>query len=217
VISRLVDLWAARRVAIIGVAGIAATLALIGALIWPLTDLLAAHDVGVIAGAARTGQMQVAREAVRTQLLTVAAGIFVAGTLWFTAQNYRLARQGHVTDRYTKAIEHLGADKLDIRIGAVYALERIARDSAADHPTVMEVLAAFVREHSREPWPPPDPSGTAADPAERRTRPDLEAAMTVIGRRNIRHDTTVIDISRAQLIWVYLPAAKPRARGSARR
>ena len=61
-----------------------------------------------------------------------------------------------MTDRYTKAIEQLGSDKLDVRIGGIYALERMARDSAKDHPTVMEVLTAFIREHSREPWPPID-------------------------------------------------------------
>ena len=67
-----------------------------------------------------------------------------------------------MTDRYTKAIEQLGSDKLDVRIGGIFALERIARDSARDHPTVMEVLAAFIREHSHEQWPPPDsgPPGT---------------------------------------------------------
>ncbi|MGH3218423.1 MAG: hypothetical protein ACRDPY_06785 [Streptosporangiaceae bacterium] len=39
-----------------------------------------------------------------------------------------------MTDRYTKAIEQLGHDKLDVRIGGIYALERIARDSAKGHP-----------------------------------------------------------------------------------
>ena len=72
----------------------------------------------------------------------------------YTARNFRLSREGQVTDRYTKAIEQLGSDKLDVRIGGIYALERVARDSRRDHPTVMEVLAAFVREHSREQWPP---------------------------------------------------------------
>ena len=52
-----------------------------------------------------------------------------------------------MTDRYTKAIEQLGSDKLDVRIGGIYALERIARDSARDHPAVMEVLTTFIREH----------------------------------------------------------------------
>ncbi|TKK85217.1 hypothetical protein FDA94_26455 [Herbidospora galbida] len=56
-----------------------------------------------------------------------------------TRRTFRLGEQGHVTDRYTKAIEQLGSDKLDIRLGGIYALERIARDSARDHPTVMEV------------------------------------------------------------------------------
>ena len=57
-------------------------------------------------------------------------------------------------DPYTKTVEQLGSDKLDVRIGGIYALERVARDSKRDHPTVMEVLAAYVREHSREQWPP---------------------------------------------------------------
>lgn len=59
-------------------------------------------------------------------------------------RTHDLTEQGLVTGRYTAAIEQLGSDKLDIRLGGVYALERIARDSARDHPTVMDVLAAFV-------------------------------------------------------------------------
>ena len=68
-----------------------------------------------------------------------------------------------MTDRYTKAVEQLGSDKLDVRIGGIYALERIARDSARDHPAVMEVLTAFIREHSREPWPLPEVPTNADD------------------------------------------------------
>ena len=39
-----------------------------------------------------------------------------------------------MTDRYTKAIEQLGSDKLDVRIGGIYALERVARDSRETSP-----------------------------------------------------------------------------------
>jgi len=53
-----------------------------------------------------------------------------------------------VTDRFIKAIEQLGSKELDARIGGIYALERVARDSEKDHRTVMEVLTAFIREHS---------------------------------------------------------------------
>jgi hypothetical protein len=69
-----------------------------------------------------------------------------------------------VTERYTKAIEQLGSDKLDIRIGGIYALERIARDSARDHPTVIEVLAAFAREHSHDDDAHPPDDAPASDP-----------------------------------------------------
>lgn len=168
------------------IAGAAAALVIAAAFIWPITDLIAAHDVDRIVGPHRAAQLQTAREAVRTQLLTLAAGVFVAGALWFTAQNFRLSRQGQVTDRYIRAIEQLGSDKLDVRIGAIYALERIARDSVTDQPTVMEVLAAFIREHSQEERPPPahEPSADS----ERGPRPDVQAAFNVIARRNPRHD-----------------------------
>ena len=122
------------------------------------------------------------------RLLTLAAGVFAAGALAFTARNFTLSRrtlnlteQGQVTDRYTKAIEQLGSDKLDVRIGGIYALERIARDSPRDHPTVMEVLTAFIREHSHEQRPPPDPGDQKRKPSIRPTfrppSPWLHAAM----------------------------------------
>jgi uncharacterized protein YjbI with pentapeptide repeats len=61
---------------------------------------------------------------------------------------------------------------------------------------VMEVLAAFIREHSQEQWPEAEPG--AQTPA-RTTRPDVQAAVTVIGRRDPRHDRERIDLARANL------------------
>jgi len=90
----LARLWRARRKAVAVTLGIALVLALAGVFIWPVTDLIAAHDVSAITGQQRALHLQGAREAVRSQLLTLGAGIFVAGTLWFTARTYRLARQG---------------------------------------------------------------------------------------------------------------------------
>ena len=110
-----------------------------------------------------------------------------------------------MTERYTKAIEQLGSDKLDVRIGGIYALERIARDSARDHPTVMEVLTAFIREHSHEQWPVPEP-GTDNLPS-RTTRPDVQAAVTVIGRRVFNNDRDPIDLTGAVLARANLTGA----------
>ena len=165
-------------------------------LLWPLTDVIAAHDVGLIAGPKRAAALQASREAVRTQLLTLGAGVFAACALWFTARNFILSREGQVTDRYTKAIEQLGSGKLDVRIGGIYALERVARDSARDHPTVMEVLTAFIREHSREPGAIPEPASATI---ERRTRPDVQAALTVVGRRDHSQDRATINLTSADL------------------
>ena len=116
---------------------------------------LAHHDVG----SAKGPLLQTARDAARGRLLTLGAGLFAAGALLFTARNFALTREGQVTDRHTKAIEQLGSDKLNVRIGGIYALERVSRDSARHYPTVMDVLTAFIREHSHEPWPKRGPEG----------------------------------------------------------
>jgi uncharacterized protein YjbI with pentapeptide repeats len=172
---------------------------------WPLSDLIAGHDVGSITGPARAAALQTAPDAARGRLVAFGAGLFAVGALVYTARNFSLARQGQVTDRYTKAIEQLGSDKgLDVRIGGIYALERIARDSPRDHPTIMEVLAAFIREHSREQWPPAEPG---AAPPEHRTRPDVQAAATVIGRRTVRHDSQPVNLGSADLILADLTGA----------
>ncbi len=174
-------------------------------LVWYGPDLIARHDVGQATGPQWAVRLQEARDAARGRLLTLGAGLFAAGALTYTALNFRLSREGQVTDRYTKAIEQLGSDKLDVRIGGIYALERIARDSARDHTTVMEVLAAFIREHSSEQWPAPE-SDDAAVP-ERRTRPDVQAAVTVIGRRDARHDRLLVQFDDAELYGADLAVA----------
>jgi hypothetical protein len=69
-------------------------------------------------------------------------------------EELRLTRQGQITERFTRAIDQLGSEKLEIRLGGIYALERIDKESPERtyHGTVMEVLTAYVRENSR--WEP---------------------------------------------------------------
>jgi uncharacterized protein YjbI with pentapeptide repeats len=184
---------------------------------WPLSDLIARHDVGAITGPHRAAALQAARDAARGRVLTFGAGLFAAGALVYTGRNFTLSRrtveltlrtiqlaeQGQVTDRYAKAIEQLGSEKLDVRIGSIYALDRIARDSAEDQPAVMEVLTAFVREHSREPGHPlktdAEPREPGADRPEKTLRPDVQAAMSVIGRRTHIDDVQRLDLTGADL------------------
>ena len=177
---------------LVWIAVVVLALAIVWALFVPLADWLAHHDVGSAKGSLH----ETALDNARGRLLTLGAGLFAAGALVFTARNFTLSREGQVTDRYTKAIEQLGSDKLDVRIGGIYALERVARDSAKDHPTGMEVLTAFVREHSHEPWSAAA-AGTGA--TGRLMRPDVEAAITVIRRRDARRDRHPVDLYGAVL------------------
>jgi hypothetical protein len=61
----------------------------------------------------------------------------------------RAYRTGQITERFTKAIEQLGEEdedgepRLEIRLGGIYALERIARDSVQDYGQIMEILTAY--------------------------------------------------------------------------
>jgi hypothetical protein len=56
-----------------------------------------------------------------------------------------VAQEGQITERFTRAIEQLGSDKVAIRFGGIYALERIANDSDKDYWPIIETLTAVVR------------------------------------------------------------------------
>src|SRR5215204_4797297 len=81
-------------------------------------------------------------------------------------EELRLTRQGQITERFTRAIDQLGSEKLEIRLGGIYALERIDKESPerAYHGTVMEVLTDYVRENSR--GEPEEPSTSTTYPNE---------------------------------------------------
>ncbi len=85
----------------------------------------------------------------RTTWAQIIEGFFVLVGPYLGWQRVEVAREGQITDRFTRAVDQLGKkDQIEIRLGGIYALERIARDSQKDHWTVMEVLTAYVRTRS---------------------------------------------------------------------
>jgi hypothetical protein len=157
----------------------------------------------------------------------IAGAAFFALGLYWTARNVHVNREGQITDRYIRATDQLGATNVDgtprfeTRLGAIYALERIARDSSRDQKTIMDVLSAYVRQHAS-----PSPRGqehqadlgTAGGPEQATPRADVQAALTVIGRRKhtrIGRGEKAIDLGYADLrgydltyadlsgIWLY--------------
>ena len=139
-----------------------------------------------------------------------------------TQKNVVVAEEKQVTERFTQAINQLGSEKIEVRLGGIYALERIAKDSPKDHRTIMEVLTAFVRERSPvsrlqksnrkqtflTDFLPSEPSQDTSP----KIATDLQAALTVIGRRDPKKeeplqridlrqtDLSGADLSRAHLI-----------------
>ncbi|MEU7746843.1 pentapeptide repeat-containing protein [Nonomuraea sp. NPDC049158] len=82
-------------------------------------------------------------------LLFTAGGLYYTARTWETGQEtLKATQQQQITDRYTKAVEQLGSDKsVEVHIGGIYALERIAADSSADAETIENVVVAFILEH----------------------------------------------------------------------
>ncbi len=164
---------------------------------------------------AEAGKEPPATEDIRNLAYAVAVllGVLVAAStiplglikLWINERSTKAsertteaAEQGLITDRITKAVAGLGADKtvkvtgndgtstegtepnLEVRIGSIYALERIAQDSDRDHIPVMQILCAYIRTNA--PW---DTRAQNADEvADELPRNDIQTALGVIGRRS---------------------------------
>lgn len=110
-------------------------------------------DYDGVDGDARAQAIASARQGV----LLLGGGVLAGLTLLFTWRRDTLSRDANFTDRYTEAIAQLGNESVAIRLGGVYALERIARDSIRDRGTILDVLAAYLRHHS------PLPASTSDD------------------------------------------------------
>jgi hypothetical protein len=59
-----------------------------------------------------------------------------------------IGQEGQITERFTRAIDQLGSKSIDVRLGGIYALERIAKNSPQDQDAITDILSAYVRGHS---------------------------------------------------------------------
>jgi Pentapeptide repeats (8 copies) len=151
---------------------------------------------------------------VRIGLLQAVAGVAVIAAVVVTWQQLetdrrQLRRQLEVAgqedpgERFARALDQLGSEQLDVRLGGIYGLERIAARAsgevtavgsayrpppsgegpslfwaAQDRVQVFEILSAHVRTTSHR--PPIGPGGTLPQ-----RRPDVNAAVTVLARRTV--------------------------------
>ena len=123
---------------------------------------------------------------------------FVIWGTYIKYQSLGFQREGHITDRISKAVEQLGAEKtvkregkeytepnIEVRIGGLLSIERIAQDSVTydkgrDHVRMMEILCAYVRNNA----PASDLEPTSPPFQIKRPRIDIQKAMDVIKSRS---------------------------------
>jgi hypothetical protein len=131
------------------------------------------------------------------KVIQTLAGLGFIATAYLAYRNFQLTEDRNVSDRFTKAVEMLADERLEVRLGGVYSLERIAKDSREDHPVVMEVLTAFIREKT-----------TTEDYKQlQTTTADIQSALDVIGRRIVSNDLRQINLGGTNLQGAFLDDA----------
>jgi hypothetical protein len=141
-----------------------------------------------------------------TVIVQAAGGAALLTGLLFTARNLKatqdkldidkqghdIDRQGQLTNRFTQAAGQLGAElkdgqpNVEVRLGGIYALNRISKDWPKDYWTIANVLTAYVRHNAR--WnSSPKRSvwwriGRTGEGHESEPRTDIQAILTVLGK-----------------------------------
>ncbi|MCM4080938.1 hypothetical protein [Paractinoplanes hotanensis] len=159
--------------------------------LWAVPLWLTRHPSVGLGAAERLKAVNDARGSVIAFLVVMGTG----GTLVFTARTFQLNRAGQVAERYTRAVDQLGAETLEKRIGGVYGLESIGVNSVTARRTVIYVLGAFVRSRSA------CSRGPEEEPAE-----DVYAALRVVSRLAPETDVVVnlrnADLRNARLLFM---------------
>jgi len=155
----------------------------------------------------------------RKTLAQIVGGIFLIAGLFFTYNTYRLGlkqqeisiqkqeldRRGQITDRFNKAVTNLGNQDLAVRLGGLYSLDQILKDSPEDYQTILEVLSAYIRQKGKtEEAKDADGelnSNTKLIIVRGKLLPDVEVAVTIIGKRpySVDRDNVRINLSESSL------------------
>ena len=115
-------------------------------------------------------------------LIVAAAGLLLGSAI--ISRRYEISRELKTHERFAQALEQLGSERRDgsarteVRLGGIYALERLAIESDREYWPVIEVLTAYVRENAA--WKPTEGS---AGSGPLRPPADVQAVMAVLGRR----------------------------------
>ena len=132
-----------------------------------------------------------------SQLLGGAAVLIAAGLAYLQFQQQQQAsRELLISNQVAKGFEQLGSDKLVVRLGGIYALEGVMSTSVEYYRPILEALSAFIRD------------GTRTEQGDGPPATDIQAALTVIGRRDLLIETIGPDLTNAHIPKAVLEGAK---------
>jgi hypothetical protein len=121
----------------------------------------------------------------------------------------RIAQQGQITNLFSTAVEHLGSEQLPVRLGGIYALWRLIKDSPErDVISVIDILCAFVRHPPHEPAEPEDKEDDAD--IKKYIRPDVQTVLHLIGGTDSKYRQRLPDDYHLDLTYADLDFAKLR-------
>ena len=84
-----------------------------------------------------------------------------------------------ITELYTRAVEQLGSDKAPVRLGGLYALERLAQNDKRQRQTIVNVLCAYLRmPYSPPPEPSDDVASSQIDDSDEKRMQEREVRLT---------------------------------------
>jgi uncharacterized protein YjbI with pentapeptide repeats len=116
------------------------------------------------------------------------------------SEQQQASRELLVSNQVSKGFEQLGSDKLVVRLGGIYALEGVMNTSEQYHQPVLEALCAFVRDNTRR-------DNTRKEKSEVPPTTEIQAALTVIGRRKIIGPEQPLNLSNAHIPYAQLNGA----------
>lgn len=205
----------------------------------PWADKLKPEDLLKLQNEIRANRIQLI-----STIAQIAGGSVLLIGVYFTAANLGIAREGQITERFTRAIDQIGSsyevtqdnrlnpdtevtdslqkksgrsrqskkvvDKnlgsisitagvskarkpnIEVRLGGIYALGRIAKESPEDYWPIMRILTEYVRNNAE---------AQAVKP-----RSDIQAVLRVIGDRDATHEKgQSVDLSYTYLNGAELP------------
>jgi len=137
--------------------------------------------------------------------------------VYATEKEVSIAQEWQITEGFNRAIDQLGNEQMETRLGGIYALERISTESEKDYWPILEILTAYVRKNSsvdnqllessliREPIFMDTQASESAKKqgiAVKNVTLDIQVILTILGRRKYSFEsgeTNNLNLSRTNL------------------